>query len=233
MAAVLLSSCSSSSTSWLVLSLWLVSSSSSLPQPAMEQTQHLQQQGDTGRRFAPIHLNGYKLTRKSQKTKVDCKSQVLKPMCLSARLRQLETKMKGHVLRRRVTALESDLTARLRRTSQRLANTTSLIHETESRLSNVSLALQTAVDSITDLKDNITLSAQIQASQPSQENFRIQGSEEGHQFQGAQVFQGGQQSEGAQEEVVLSKMLGILLREVQQQARINNSSRDIWPGGAG
>ena len=240
MEAVLLSSCSSSSTPGLVVFLWLLSSCSSLPQAARAE------QGDGSPRFAPIHLGGYQLTRKSQgqKTKVDCKTQLLKPMCLAGRLRQLEAKMKGHVLRKRVDALESSLTARLRATSQRLSNTTALLHETEARLRNVSLALQTALASVSQLKDDISLSAQIQASQPSSDSLRSQGSQGaqqlqgGQRLQGAQQFKGGQefqwgpQIQGAQEQVVLSKIMGILLREVQhQQAMTNTSSSEMWPGG--
>ena len=57
-------------------------------------------------------------TRK-KKTRINCKEQPLKPVCMSAKLKKLEAQMKSYVLRKRVSLLETSIKSQFSATKRR------------------------------------------------------------------------------------------------------------------
>ena len=53
------------------------------------------------------------------KTRINCKEQPLKPVCLSGKLKKLETQMKSFVLRKRVSLLETSVKSQFSATNRR------------------------------------------------------------------------------------------------------------------
>ena len=56
-----------------------------------------------------------------KKTRINCKEQPLKPVCLSAKLKKLESQMKSFVLRKRVSLLETSIKSQFSATNRREA----------------------------------------------------------------------------------------------------------------
>ena len=57
--------------------------------------------------------------KKKKKTRINCKEQPLKPVCLSAKLKRLEAQMKSYVLRKRVSLLETSIKSQFSLTKRR------------------------------------------------------------------------------------------------------------------
>ena len=54
-----------------------------------------------------------------KKTRINCKEQPLKPVCLSGKLKKLESQMKSFVLRKRVSLLETSIKSQFSATNRR------------------------------------------------------------------------------------------------------------------
>ena len=56
---------------------------------------------------------------RNKKTRINCKEQPLKPVCMSTKLKKLEAQMKGYVLRKRVSLLETSIKSQFSKTKRR------------------------------------------------------------------------------------------------------------------
>ena len=54
-----------------------------------------------------------------KKTRINCKEQPLKPVCLGAKLKKLESQMKSYVMRKRVSLLETSMKSQFSATNRR------------------------------------------------------------------------------------------------------------------
>ena len=56
---------------------------------------------------------------RNKKTRINCKEEPLKPVCMSTKLKKLEAQMKSYVLRKRVSLLETSIKSQFSKTKRR------------------------------------------------------------------------------------------------------------------